>query len=530
MKSRKYPLGIQTFENLIRGQYVYVDKTALAYELVNENKYCFLSRPRRFGKSLLVTTLQAYFEGRKELFGGLAIERLEHEWSEHPVIHLDISKGKFYDLASLHATLNSLLAGYESKYSLGVEYAMAYNVRLQNIIEAAYAQTGKGVVVLIDEYDAPMHDSMKDKELQGQIRNIMRNFISPLKGEEKFLRFVFLTGISKFSQLSIFSELNNITNISMMDKYSAICGVSENELQSILKDDIRDLAANNEMTYEEALAELKHHYDGYHFSGNGEDIYNPYSLFSTLDCNDFGDYWFSTGTPTFLVELLQEKHLDMLDLDDITATADRFDTPTESITDPVPVLYQSGYLTIKGYNHRSKIFKLGFPNSEVKQGFSSCLFRYYAPDNMGDKDALYAAYYDCLVEHDDMDAFISHLQTFYRKFPYTLINNNERHYQAVLYTCLLMVGADVRAEVPTANGRMDMVLFTKTSIYVLELKYGQHASVAMKQIDRKDYAAAFAEDGRNIYKVGINFSADRRSIESWHCQKWLRDNGSAPEN
>lgn len=515
MKNRKYPLGIQTFENIIKGQYVYVDKTALAYELANENKYCFLSRPRRFGKSLLVTTLQAYFEGRKELFGGLAMEKLETEWNEHPVIHLDISKGKFYDLTSLHATLNSMLAEYETKYSLNAEFSKAYNVRLQNIIEAAYAQTGKEVVVLIDEYDAPMHDSMNDKELQCQIRNIMRNFISPLKGEEKYLRFVFLTGISKFSQLSIFSELNNITNISMQDKYSAICGVSENELLSLFKDDIRDLAENNDMTYDEALAELKHHYDGYHFSGNGEDIYNPYSLFCTLDSNDFGDYWFSTGTPTFLIELLQEKHLDMLDLDDIIATADRFDTPTENITDPVPVLYQSGYLTIKGYNRKSKIFKLGFPNSEVKQGFSNSLFRYYAPDNMGDKDALYAAYYNCLVEHDDMDTFISHLQTFYKKFPYTLVNNNERHYQAVLYTCLLMVGADVRAEVPTADGRIDMVVYTKTSIYILELKYEQSADVAMEQINKKDYAAAFAGDGRKIYKVGINFSADRRNIESW---------------
>lgn len=443
------------------------------------------------------------------------MEKLETEWNEHPVIHLDISKGKFYDLTSLHATLNSMLAEYETKYSLNAEFSKAYNVRLQNIIEAAYAQTGKEVVVLIDEYDAPMHDSMKDKELQCQIRNIMRNFISPLKGEEKYLRFVFLTGISKFSQLSIFSELNNITNISMQDKYSAICGVSENELLSLFKDDIRDLAENNDMTYDEALAELKHHYDGYHFSGNGEDIYNPYSLFCTLDSNDFGDYWFSTGTPTFLIELLQEKHLDMLALDDIIATADRFDTPTENITDPVPVLYQSGYLTIKGYNRKSKIFKLGFPNSEVKQGFSNSLFRYYAPDNMGDKDALYAAYYNCLVEHDDMDTFISHLQTFYKKFPYTLVNNNERHYQAVLYTCLLMVGADVRAEVPTADGRIDMVVYTKTSIYILELKYEQSADVAMEQINKKDYAAAFAGDGRKIYKVGINFSADRRNIESW---------------
>ena len=515
MEGRKYPLGIQTFENVIKGNYVYVDKTALVYQVVHENKYCFLSRPRRFGKSLLVTTLQAYFEGKKELFEGLAIEQLEQEWISYPVIHLDLSKGKFYDLDSLHATLNSLLMEYEKRYSLEVESERAYNVRLQNIIEAAYAQTGKEVVVLIDEYDAPMHDSMKDEKLQEQIRDRMRNFFSPLKGEEKILRFVFLTGISKFSQLSIFSELNNITNISMLDKYSDICGVSKEELLTLFEDDIKALAEDNEITYEEALAELKHQYDGYHFSGKGKDMYNPYSLFHTLKNNEFGEYWFSTGTPTFLIELLQKKHLDMLGLDEITATAGRFDTPTEKLTDPVPVLYQSGYLTIKGYNRRSKLFKLGFPNSEVKTGFSDSLFRYYAPDNMGDKDALYAAYFDCLVDHDDMDAFLPHLQTFYKKFPYTLVNNNERHYQAVLYTCLLMVGADVRPEVPTADGRIDMVLYTKMSIYVLELKYEQDALVAMQQIDDKDYAAAFAEDGRKVYKVGINFSADRRSIESW---------------
>ena len=515
MIGRKYPLGIQTFENIIKGNYVYVDKTALAYQMVHENKYCFLNRPRRFGKSLLVTMLQAYFEGKQDLFKGLAMEHLEHEWVSYPVIHLDISKGKFYDMASLHATLDSLLADYEAKYSLHVEYEKAYNVRLQNIIKAAYAQTGREAVVLIDEYDAPMHDSMKNLDLQEQIRNEMRNLFSPLKGEEKHLRFVFLTGISKFSQLSIFSELNNITNISMLDKYSDICGISRKELVSILEDDIRELATENEMTYEEALSELQHHYDGYHFSGRGEDVYNPYSLFNTLASNEFDDYWFSTGTPTFLIELLQEKHLDMLELDDITATADRFDTPTEKIIDPVPVLYQSGYLTIKAYSRRSKIFKLGFPNTEVKTGFSNSLFRYYAPDNLGEKDALYAAYYKCLVEHDDMEAFIPHLQTFYKKFPYTLVNNNERHYQAVFYTCLLMLGADVRAEVPTADGRIDMLLFTKESIYVFELKYGQSADAAMLQINQKDYAAAFAEDGRKVYKVGINFSADRRSIESW---------------
>lgn len=520
MKNRKYPLGIQTFENIIKGQYVYVDKTALAYELANENKYCFLSRPRRFGKSLLVTTLQAYFEGRKELFGGLAMEKLETEWNEHPVIHLDISKGKFYDLTSLHATLNSMLAEYETKYSLNAEFSKAYNVRLQNIIEAAYAQTGKEVVVLIDEYDAPMHDSMKDKELQCQIRNIMRNFISPLKGEEKYLRFVFLTGISKFSQLSIFSELNNITNISMWDKYSSICGISKEELLENFHDDIEELAQVNDMNYEEALAELRYNYDGYHFSGKGADMYNPYSMFNCLETHEFDSYWFSTGTPTFLIELLQEKNIDMLQLDDIWTTSDRFDTPTEKIVDPVPVLYQSGYLTIKSYKRLAKLYKLAFPNEEVRKGFSNSLFRYYAPDGMGDRDAIYMAWAKnfILSAEDNMEAFLPHLQTFYKKFPYTLVNNNERHYQAVLYTILLILGCDVTPEVPTSDGRIDMVLKTKRSIYVLELKYKKDAEAAIKQIDSKDYLAAFADDSRKKYKVGINFSEDRRSIDDWKVE------------
>ena len=520
MKGRRYPLGIQTFKNVIEGNYVYVDKTELIYELVHENKYCFLSRPRRFGKSLLVTTLQAYFEGKKNLFKGLAIDRMETEWISYPVLHFDISKGKYYSLSNLMSTLNVVISPYEELYNLTPDKSDDFNVRIINIIKAAKQQTGKNVVVLIDEYDCPMHDSMKDEKLQEQIRDIMRNFFSPLKSEEDNLQFVFMTGISKFSQLSIFSELNNITNISMEDEYSSICGISKEELLEDFHDDIEDLAKAQNMTFDEAVAQLKFHYDGYHFSGNGADMFNPYSLLNTFRLNDFDSYWFSTGTPTFLIELLKEKNIDMLQMEDIWTSTDRFDTPTEKITDPIPVLYQSGYLTIKDYNRFGKMYKLAFPNEEVRKGFSNSLFRYYAPDGMDDRDVINKAWIDnfILSTDDHMEAFLPHLQTFYKKFPYTLVNNNERHYQAVLYTILLILGCDVTPEVPTSDGRIDMVLKTKRSIYVLELKYKKDAETAMEQIDHKDYAAAFADDKRKKYKVGINFSEDRRSIDDWKVE------------
>ena len=382
MASKRYPLGIQTFSEIVKGNYFYADKTAIVYQLAHYAKFHFLSRPRRFGKSLFVSTLQAYFEGKKELFKGLAIEQMEKEWTAYPVIHLDLSCGKYYSLENTYSILNGILEIEEKKYGLKVNPIdeKSFGARLKNILLAATAQTGKQVVVLIDEYDAPMHDSMKDKDLQNKIRDIMRNFFSPLKSEEDNLHFVFLTGISKFSQLSIFSELNNITNISMWDKYSSICGISKEELLENFHDDIEELAQANDMNYEEALAELRYNYDGYHFSGKGADMYNPYSMFNCLETHEFDSYWFSTGTPTFLIELLQEKNVDMLQLDDIWTTSDRFDTPTEKIVDPVPVLYQSGYLTIKSYNRLAKLYKLAFPNEEVRKGFSNSLFRYYAPD------------------------------------------------------------------------------------------------------------------------------------------------------
>ena len=519
MATKRYPLGIQTFSEIIKGNYFYADKTAVVYRLAHYAKFHFLSRPRRFGKSLFVSTLQAYFEGKKELFEGLAISQMEKEWTAYPVIHIDLSSGKYYSLENLHSVLNDILAIEEQKYSIHPASLEAYGTRLKNIILAATQKTGKQAVVLIDEYDAPMHDSINDKKLQKSSRDIMRDFFSPLKNQEPNLRFVFITGISKFSQLSIFSELNNLKIISMKDDYCDICGITKEELLSDFDEGINELAEHNGLSYKETISLLRQHYDGYHFSANSKDIYNPYSIINALDDKDFNSYWFTSGTPTFLIELLQQNDIDMLQLDDLWARDSRFDVPTEELTDPIPALYQSGYLTIKEYNKQLRMYRLGFPNEEVKQGFSESLYRYYAPKQMGALDDIVLKYRELVEWKNDMDSFMPYLQTFYDKFPYTIINNNERHYQAVMYTIFAMLGTDIKAEQPTSDGRIDLVLKTSQAIYIFELKYNKSAKTAIRQIDDKDYAKLFAGDKRAIIKVGVNFSEDRRSIENWKVKK-----------
>ena len=517
MHDMKYPLGIQTFSEIISGNYLYVDKTALVYEIAHYAKFHFLSRPRRFGKSLFVSTLQAYFEGKKDLFKGLAIYEQEKEWLAYPVIHIDFSICKYFRLTNLYATLEYHLSKYEEIYHVNVPsaYRDVYSIRLANIIKASIIQTGRKAVVLIDEYDAPMHDSMNNAILQQQMRQVIRDFFSPLKQQEGNLRFVFITGISKFSQVSIFSELNNLKILTMKDEYASVCGFTEEELEANFKEGISILAKNNNMTYQQALDELRTHYDGYHFSAKSPGVYNPYSIINALDDKKLNSYWFSSATPTFLIELLKKKGIDILQLDEIWTSDSRFDVPTEEISDPIPVLYQSGYLSIKEYSKIKKQYRLGFPNEEVRKGFSESLYRYYAPDELGRYDALVAAYNESIVLHDDMSAFLPHLKTFYDKFPYTLVNNNERHYQAVMYTIFAMLGADIRPEYQTSNGRIDLLLKTNNSIFVFELKVDKHTDTAIEQIVKKRYA----DDKRELYQVGVCFSKDQRTISEWQVER-----------
>ena len=512
----RYPLGIQTFEKIREENLFYVDKTDLIYNIVKGSQNNFLSRPRRFGKSLLVTTMQAYFEGKKDLFKGLAIEKLEKEWVKYPVIHLDLSRGKYYEIQVVHSTLNAVLGFYEAKLGITVAEGTTYGTRLDEIIQTTAAQTGQKVVVLIDEYDAPMLDSNAKPELQEQIRSIMRDFFSPLKANEGLLRFVFLTGITKFSQLSIFSELNNIKNYSLDDRYATICGFTEQELLDNFHEGITDLAAANGMTFDEAVEKLKEQYDGYHFTAHCPGLYNPYSILNALFDSRFDNYWFATGTPTFLLELLQKNNILIPQLEGIMATPQRFDAPTEKITDPVPVLYQSGYITIK--KSQNGMYLLGFPNEEVRQGFSESMLNYIAPYYAGPRDN-FAWEFGQAMRADNIDAAMEALKVYLAGFPYDIHHNSEAFFQAILYTIFNMLNFTIRAEARTARGRVDLLVSTKTTIFVMELKIDQNAEKALEQIDAKDYILPYKHDGRRIFKVGINFSTEKRTVDEWKYEE-----------
>ena len=512
----RYPLGIQTFEEIRKNNQYYVDKTDLIYNIVKGSKNNFLSRPRRFGKSLLVTTMQAYFEGKKDLFKGLAIEKLEKEWMKYPVIHLDLSRGKYYEIQVVHSTLNAVLGFYEAKLGITVAEGTTYGTRLDEIIQTTAAQTGQKVVVLIDEYDAPMLDSNAKPELQEQIRSIMRDFFSPLKANEGLLRFVFLTGITKFSQLSIFSELNNIKNYSLDDRYATICGFTEQELLDNFHEGITDLAAANGMTFDEAVEKLKEQYDGYHFTAHCPGLYNPYSILNALFDSRFDNYWFATGTPTFLLELLQKNNILIPQLEGIMATPQRFDAPTEKITDPVPVLYQSGYITIK--KSQNGMYLLGFPNEEVRQGFSESMINFIAPYYAGPRDN-FAWEFGQAMRADNIDAAMEALKVYLAGFPYDIHHNSEAFFQAILYTIFNMLNFTIRAEARTARGRVDLLVSTKTTIFVMELKIDQSAAKALEQIDAKDYTLPNKHDGRRVFKVGINFSTEKRTVDEWRYEE-----------
>lgn len=369
-----YPLGIQTFSEIRNRNMLYVDKTAYVYRLASSGKFFFLSRPRRFGKSLLVSTFQSYFEGKKELFKGLAIEQLEHEWNEYPVLHFDMSGGKHMNKEQLNRYLLYILKSNEERFGVNTD-STDPNIRLSNLINSIYQQTGKQVVVLIDEYDAPLLDVVHHEEYLGALRQIMRNFFSPLKLSEPYLRFVFITGITKFSQLSIFSELNNIKNISMDEPYAGICGITKDELLTQMSNDIDMLAAKLSLTREETINQLKENYDGYHFTIPGPDVFNPYSLLNCFADGKLNAYWFASGTPTYLIEMMRK--FDMMPANigqDIEADKGDFDAPTETLTTIMPLLYQSGYLTIKKYTPETDLYTLGIPNKEIRVGLLSMTY------------------------------------------------------------------------------------------------------------------------------------------------------------
>ena len=511
---RLYPIGIQTFSKIREGNYLYIDKTEYVYRMTHSaSSYMFLSRPRRFGKSLLTSTLHSYFSGRKELFHGLAMEKLEKEWTEYPVLHFDMSTAKHADSEQLLQELNLKLYGYEQIYGR-LEEEVNPNQRLMGLIKRAYEQTGKKVVVLIDEYDAPLLDVVHERENLDVLRNIMRNFYSPLKACDPYLRYVFLTGITKFSQLSIFSELNNIKNISMDEPYAAICGISEDEIRFQMKDDLGGLAKKLEITPEEALMKLKENYDGYHFTSPSPDIYNPFSLLNAFADGKFGSYWFGSGTPTYLVKMLDKFGVKPSEIGRRQLKSSVFDAPTETMTDAVPLLYQSGYITIKDYNKMLDLYTLDIPNKEVRLGLMESLLPYYVNNKTPEATTMVAyLFYD--IQNGDMDAALHRLQEFLSTIPYCDNTRFEGHYQQVFYIIFSLLGYYVDVEVRTPRGRVDIVLRTKTTLYVMELKLDKSAGEAMEQIDLKNYPERFALCGLPVVKVAVCFDSERCTIGDW---------------
>ncbi|MDR1022328.1 MAG: ATP-binding protein, partial [Prevotellaceae bacterium] len=478
-----------------------------------------LGRPRRFGKSLFLSTLKAYFLGKKELFEGLAIAELEKEWIEYPVLYIDFNVESYTDLTSLHVALDTNLRNMEQQWGKD-EADTTPASRLIGLINRASAKTGRKVVVLIDEYDKPLVNTLDNEDLNQSIRDVLRGFYGVLKSADANLRFVFLTGVTKFSKVSIFSDLNHLTDISMDNDFSGICGISETELIQYFQPEIKQLAEENRFTYEETLAELKKHYDGYHFAKKSEDIYNPYSVLNTFYHRDISDYWFETGTPTFLVKMLKKVNYNIPNLEDGVVIA------AKSIADykigeynPIPLLYQSGYLTIKQYNREYDEYMLGFPNEEVKYGFLDNLLPIYAPE-YGLQQEFSAASFVKKLRAGDVDGFMSNMRAFYASISYELIGNkdkDERYYQFIFYLLITLMGQFVQAEVKTSAGRADAVIKTADTIYVFEFKMANRgtAEKALAQIDSKGYLIPFTADGRKLVKIGAEFSEKERGISRW---------------
>ena len=513
---KQLPVGIQTYSEIVDRNCLYIDKTEYIYKMVNHSKYIFLSRPRRFGKSLLVSTLQAYFEGKKELFKGLYIDSVEKDWNEYPVLKFSLASAKHTDVEQLKRFLGTILEREEKKWGITTP-KVDPNDRLHDLILTAYEQTGKQAVVLIDEYDAPLLDVSHQGALLDEMRQVMRNFYSPLKDCDPYLRFVFITGITKFSQLSIFSELNNLRNISMEEGFAAICGITKDEVITQMDDYICQMAEKNKKTHDEMLAALTRQYDGYHFTMPSPDIFNPFSLMLAFAKNKIGNYWFESGTPTFLIAKLKEFNVLPSMLKPTSSISAAFDAPTENMTSVIPLLYQAGYYTIKDYNEDADLYMLDIPNQEIRIGLMQSLLPNYVQVDTYKGFSAVAEMYLALLK-DDLNEMLSLLQAYLLTIPQCDNTNYEGHYQQLLYVIFSLLGRYVDVEVRTSNGRVDMVMNSGKELYLFELKLNKSAEAAMNQINLKNYPSRFALSGLPIVKVGLNFDLERHTIVDWKIE------------
>ena len=488
MSHKIYPIGIQNFEKIRNDGYFYIDKTALMYQMVKTGSYYFLSRPRRFGKSLLVSTLEAYFQGKKELFEGLAVEKLEKDWIKYPILYLDLNIEKYDTSESLDNILDKSLTAWEKLY--GAEPSeRSFSLRFAGIIERACKLAGQRVVILVDEYDKPMLQAIGNEELQKQFRNTLKPFYGALKTMDGCIKFAFLTGVTKFGKVSVFSDLNNLDDISMRKDYVEICGVSDQELHDTLDAELHEFADVRGVTYDKLCAELKECYDGYHFTHNSIGMYNPFSLLNAFNYD---------------LERMTHEETDAQVLNSIDSES----------TNPIPVIYQSGYLTIKGYDEEFGMYRLGFPNREVEEGFVRFLLPYYANVNKVESPFEIQKFVR-EVRSGDYSSFFRRLQSFFADTTYEVIRDQELHYENVLFIVFKLVGFYTKVEYHTSEGRIDLVLQTDKFIYIMEFKLNGTAEEALQQINDKHYALPFEMDERKLFKIGVNFSAETRNIEKW---------------
>lgn len=507
-----YPIGIQSFEEIRSSGYVYVDKTALIYRLTSTGKYYFLSRPRRFGKSLLVSTMEAYFSGRTELFKGLAMESLDKDWTEYPVLHLDLTGSRYTSVPDLIEKLDQHLSAWENAYGI-TDKRNDPSARFSDVIDNACNKTGQKVVILIDEYEKPIIDNIDNPELMEQFRRELQGFYSVIKGKDNAIRFAFLTGVTKLGKMSIFSGLNNLNDISMDARYADICGISEQELKSYFSESVKTLAEMNGLSEEECYKKLASMYDGYHFCEDSIGVYNPFSLLNTFNSGKFRMYWFETGTPTFLVRYLKQGNynLDNISKNDVaveTLTGANYVSPA-----PITLMYQAGYLTIKDYDQRFNTYNLDYPNEEVKSGFLNSLSHLYAPALAGGELSVYQFIRD--IEKGNTKSFLDRLTAFFSGNSYMIQGDLELYFQNVMSIMLKMMGLYVKTEYQTSNGRIDIVFDTDKYVYIIELKRDESAETALKQIEEKGYDKPFLASGKKIIKLGINFSSETKTIDGW---------------
>lgn len=512
--NRELPIGIQTFEKIRKERYLYVDKTAWVWKMVSSSTPYFLSRPRRFGKSLLVSTLEAYFEGKKELFEGLAIEQMETQWIKYPVLHLDLNAKRYDTPADLIAMLNQHLEKWELIYG-DEKKDRSPEERFGYIIEQAYRKSGKEVAVLVDEYDKPLLQAMNNESLFDDYRATLKAFYGVLKSLDRYLRFVFLTGVTKFAQVSVFSDLNQLQDISLWPDYSALCGITREELIRNFQPELTELGNRNRLTLEDTIQKMTALYDGYHFCEYTEGIFNPFSVLNAFKSKKFDSYWFQTGTPTFLVELLKKSNYDLRVLiDGVEASAMSFSEYRAEANNPIPLIYQSGYLTIKDYNEEFKNYLLEFPNDEVKYGFLNFLVPFYTPVTDGE-NSFYIGKFVQELRAGKVDAFLTRLKAFFAGFPYELNEQTERHYQVVFYLVFKLMGQFTEVEVRSAFGRADAIVKTPQYIYVFEFKLNGSAKEALNQINEKGYLIPFLVEERDLIKVGVSFDKKTRNIGEW---------------